>query len=455
MEKVDRAVFKKILIANRGEIAVRIIRACHELGIEVVAVYSDADRDSLHVQYADEAICIGPAPIGKSYLNIPSIISAALLKSVDAIHPGYGGLAEIPHFAEICEDYGLTFIGPSARAMELVGNKSMAKAVMKEAGVPVLPGSEGMVNDVKQACEIAVKVGYPVLLKASNGGGGKGIRVCENQAELKRNFSLAQAEAEASFGNSKLYIEKFIRNPRHIEIQILADSAGNVVHFGERDCSLQRRHQKLIEESPSPAVGPHLRRRMGKDAIKGVKASNYVNAGTVEFLLDDEGNYYFMEMNARIQVEHPVTEMITGIDLIKEQIRIAEGNRLSVRQEDIKIKGHSIECRICAEDPEKDFAPRPGRIEFFIPPGGPGIRVDTHIYPGFEISPYYDSMIAKVISWGNTRNEAINRMARALDEMVLTGVKTNIVFLKSVLQDRRFLEGDVHTNFAQSRLHLE
>lgn len=447
-------MFKKILVANRGEIAVRVGRACHDLGIKVVAVYSDVDRDSLHVQYADEAVCIGPAPIGKSYLNIPSIISAALLTDVDAIHPGYGGLSEVPHFAEICEDHGLTFIGPSVRAMELVGDKAMAREIMKESGVPVAPGSDGIVADVEEACEVAESIGYPVLLKASNGGGGKGIRVCENRTELKKNFSLAQAEAEASFGSSKVYIEKAISNPRHVEIQVLADNEGNVVHFGERDCSLQRRHQKLIEESPSPAVTPELREKMGQDAIKVVRASNYTSAGTIEFLLDDDGNYYFMEMNARIQVEHPVTEMVTGVDLIKEQIRIAAGEKLSFSQEDIKVRGHSIECRICAEDPERNFAPSPGRIEFYIPPGGPGIRVDTHIYPGFEISPYYDSMIAKIISWGMTREEAIARMARALDEMVLTGIKTNISFFKRVLKDECFLRGDVHTNFIQSRLFV-
>ena len=443
-------MFQKILIANRGEIALRIIRACRELGIATVAIYSEADRDSLHVRIADEAFCVGPAPQAKSYADIPNIISAATLAGVDAIHPGYGLLSENARFAEICETHNIKFIGPSVRAMELMGDKAAAKKTMREAGVPVVPGSDGPVAGIEEARAAAREAGYPILLKASGGGGGRGIRVVRDERELEKAYHTAQSEAEAAFGNPELYVEKLIENPRHIEVQILADEHGNVVHLGERDCSIQRRHQKVIEEAPSAAVDPEMRARLGEMAVRGAMAAGYTNAGTMEFLLDREGNFYFMEMNTRIQVEHPVTELVTGIDLVKEQIRIASGEPLGFSQEEIALRGHAIECRINAEDPEKNFMPRPGRIEFYHVPGGPGLRVDSCLYTGYTVPPYYDSMVAKVIAWGRDRAEALARMRRALEEMVIDGIPTTIPFHLEVLSDPAFLRGEVDTGFVEA-----
>ncbi|MDI6870023.1 MAG: acetyl-CoA carboxylase biotin carboxylase subunit [Bacillota bacterium] len=448
-------MFNKVLVANRGEIAVRVMRACRELGIGTVAIYSEADRHSLHVKYADEAYCVGPAPTAKSYLNIPNIISAAVIAGVDAIHPGYGFLAENSYFAEICETHELKFIGPSASAIEQMGDKAAAKKRMAAAGVPVVPGSEGAVTEEKEAVEVAAAIGYPVLVKASAGGGGKGMRIAHNRKDLLSAIRAARAEAEAAFGNPAVYIEKFVEEPRHIEIQILADEHGNAVHLGERDCSLQRRHQKVLEESPSTVLTPEKRREMGEVAVAGVKRVGYSNAGTVEFLVDKHGNFYFIEMNTRIQVEHPVTELVTGIDLVKEQIRIAAGEPLGYGQVDIALEGHAIECRINAEDPEFDFRPAPGRIGRLVLPGGPGIRVDTAIYPGYTIPPHYDSLIAKLIAWGNTRDEAIMRMRRALDEFVVEGIPTTIPFHKKVLDNAFFRRGEVYTNFIQRRVLAE
>ena len=442
-------MFSKILIANRGEIALRIIRACKELGIRTVAVYSQADKNSLHVRFADEAICIGPAKSASSYLNIPAIISAAEIADVEAIHPGYGFLAENSHFAEICESCQITFIGPTPENIKLMGDKMAARTTMQKAGLPIVPGSLTEIKNKEEALKIAKKIGYPVIIKAVAGGGGKGMRVCHNDITLISSIMVAQQEAEANFGNANVYIEKYIEKPRHVEIQILADEHGHIVYLGERDCSIQRRHQKLLEESPSPGIDSKLRKRLGETAVKGVRSANYVNAGTIEFLLDQNNNFYFMEMNTRIQVEHPVTEMVTGIDLIKEQIRIAAGQKLRFQQDDIKINGAAIECRINAEDFENNFMPCPGKIETLILPGGPGIRVDTHIYPGYEISPYYDSLVAKLIAYGNNRQEAVKIMQRALSEFVIAPIKTTISFHAKLLENPLFIKGEFSTHFVQ------
>ena len=439
-------MFKKILIANRGEIACRIIWACRELGIKTVAVHSEADRDALHVRYADEAVCIGPAPSSQSYLNIPQIISAAEITNVDAIHPGYGFLSENPYFAEVCKECNITFIGPSADVMRMMGDKSEAKRTMRSVGVPVTPGSEGLIDDEETAIREAEKIGYPILIKATVGGGGRGMRVARNRDELLNAYQTARAEAEASFKNSGVYLEKYIDNPRHIEIQILADNFGNVIHLGERECSIQRRHQKLIEESPSPAIDYELRQEMGRVAVNACKEVGYSNAGTIEFLMDESGNFYFMEMNTRIQVEHPVTELVTVSDLVAGQIRIAAGEKMSLTQDEVMFVGHAIECRINAEDPVT-FTPSPGRITTLNLPSGPGIRVDTAIYDGYFVPPYYDSLIAKVISHSRTRERAIARMRRALEAMVVEGIKTTIPMHLKILNDPDFNSGNISTRF--------
>lgn len=440
-------MFSKILIANRGEIALRIIRACRELGIQTVAVYSEADKNSLHVRFADEAVCIGPASSLESYLNIPAIISAAEVTDVEAIHPGYGFLAENAHFAEICESCNITFIGPAPHAIRAMGDKVAAKETMEKIGVPLTPGGKGVIASKEAALETAKKIKYPVIIKAAAGGGGKGMRVCHNDVTLMSSFTVARNEAEANFANPDVYIEKYIEDPRHIEFQIMADHYGHVIHLGERDCSIQRRHQKLLEEAPSLALDETLRAKMGEAAIKAAKAVDYRGVGTIEFLLDSHGHFYFMEMNTRIQVEHPVTEMVTGIDIVKAQIRIAAGEKLKLKQEEIKINGHAIECRINAEDPKNNFLPSPGKIEELNLPGGFGVRVDTHIYQGYVISPYYDSMVAKLIVHGNDRPEAINRMKRALDEFYVGPIKTTIGLHMEILNDPQFLKGDVTTHF--------
>jgi acetyl-CoA carboxylase, biotin carboxylase subunit len=448
-------LFKKILIANRGEIALRIIRTCKELGIKTVAVYSEADRYSLHVRFADEAVCIGPGPSKESYLNIPRIIAAAEITNAEAIHPGYGFLAENAMFAEICESSGIKFIGPTPDAIEAMGDKALAKETMRKAGVPVIPGSDGVVETLEQAREIANEIGYPIMLKAAAGGGGKGMRMVKNDEELENAWQTARAEAEAAFGNPAVYIEKFIEKPRHIEIQILADEHGNVIHLGERDCSIQRRHQKLIEESPSPIVTPELREAMGQAAVKGAKSVKYRNAGTIEFLVDKDGNFYFMEMNTRIQVEHPVTEMVYGIDIVREQIRIASGEKLGIKQKQIKPNGHAIECRINAEDPFNGFRPSPGKITALHFPGGFGVRVDSHIYQEYVVPPYYDSMIAKLIVHAKNRDEAIARMLRALDEFVIEGVHTTIPFHIKILNSPQFRSGvDYDTKYIDTSFNM-
>jgi len=446
-------MFNKVLIANRGEIAVRIIRACRELGIATVAVYSDADRDALHVQMADEAFCIGPAPARDSYLNIPNIISTAELLGVDAIHPGYGFLAENPHFAEICRDCKLAFIGPPPEVIARMGDKSAARQMMRKAGVPVIPGSAGPVRDEGAALAVAREIGYPLIIKAAAGGGGRGMRVVHTSEDLRRSLGAAQAEAEAAFGKGEVYIEKYLEEPRHIEVQILADGRGAVAALGERDCSVQRRHQKLLEEAPSPGVGPRLRRALGRAAVRTAEVVGYANAGTVEFLVDGGEHFYFMEMNTRIQVEHPVTEMVTSLDLVREQIRIAAGERLTIPRE-VETRGHAIECRIMAEDPVRDFVPSAGPITAFIPPGGPGIRVDTHAFAGYVVPSHYDSLIAKVIAWGRDRDEAITRMIRALREFEIGGIRTTIPFHLEVLDNAFFRRGDVYVNFVQRRIDL-
>ena len=445
-------MFSKILIANRGEIALRIIRACRELGIRTVAVYSVVDKDSLHVRLADEAICIGQAASADSYLNIPAIISAAEITDVEAIHPGYGFLAENPHFAEICESCQITFIGPTPQNIRLMGDKMAARQMMQKAGLPIIPGSTSIIKDKSEAIKTAKRIGYPVIIKAAGGGGGRGMRICHNDITLISNLMIAQQEAEANFGNPDVYIEKYIEKPRHIEIQILADKYGHIIHFGERDCSIQRKHQKLLEESPSCAVDGKLRRRLGELAIKAAKHIGYVSAGTIEFLLDKDKNFYFMEMNTRIQVEHPVTEMVTGIDLVKEQLLVAMKEKLEFKQEDIKINGVAIECRINAEDYESDFMPSPGKILNLNLPGGPGIRVDTHIYPGYEISSYYDSLIAKLIAHGRNRQEAIRIMERAMGEFIIEPIKTTINFHRRLINNPLFLKGDISTHFVQEML---
>jgi acetyl-CoA carboxylase biotin carboxylase subunit len=449
-------LFKKILIANRGEIALRIIRTCKELGIKTVAVYSEADRYSLHVKFADEAVCIGPGPSKESYLNIPRIIAAAEITNAEAIHPGYGFLAENAMFAEICESSGIKFIGPTPDAIEAMGDKALAKETMRKAGVPVIPGSDGVVETLEQAQEIANEIGYPIMLKAAAGGGGKGMRMVRNDEELENAWQTARAEAEAAFGNPAVYIEKFIEKPRHIEIQILADEHGNVIHLGERDCSIQRRHQKLIEESPSPIVTPELREAMGQAAVKGAKSVKYRNAGTIEFLVDKDGNFYFMEMNTRIQVEHPVTEMVYGIDIVREQIRIASGEKLGIKQKQIKPNGHAIECRINAEDPFNGFRPSPGKITALHFPGGFGVRVDSHIYQEYVVPSYYDSMIAKLIVHAKNRDEAIARMLRALDEFVIEGVHTTIPFHIKILNSPQFRSGvDYDTKYIDTSFNMK
>lgn len=441
--------FSKILIANRGEIALRILRACEEMGIATVAVHSTVDRDALHVQLADEAVCIGEPPSSKSYLNIPRIIAAALTRNATAIHPGYGFLAENARFAEICADHEIAFIGPSPEAMRAMGDKSTAKETMIRAGVPTVPGSDGLLQDEREAQAIASQIGYPVMIKATAGGGGRGMRLVRHDSELGRLFLAAQGEAEAAFGNPGLYLEKFVESPRHIEFQIMADSYGNVIHLGERDCSIQRRHQKLLEEGPSPALTPELREKMGAAAVMAAKSIDYVGAGTVEFLLAQNGEFYFMEMNTRIQVEHPVTEMITGLDLVAEQIRVAQGEKLQLTQDQVVLRGHAIECRINAEDPDHDFRPAPGRISGYLPPGGPGVRMDSHVYTDYQIPPYYDSLIGKLIVWGPDRPTAINRMKRALRECALTGLPTTIGFHQKILETKEFLKGEVYTNFVE------
>ncbi len=444
--------FSKILIANRGEIALRIIRTCEEMGIPTVAVHSTIDQHALNVQLADEAVCIGDPPSSKSYLNIPNIIAAALTRNATAIHPGYGFLSENARFAEICADHQISFIGPTPEAIRAMGDKSTAKETMQRAGVPTVPGSDGLVSSEEEAHAIARQIGYPVMIKATAGGGGRGMRLVQDDSQLIKLFRAAQGEAQAAFGNGGVYIEKFIQRPRHIEIQILADSHGNAIHLGERDCSIQRRHQKLLEEAPSPVLDPELRAKMGNAAVMAAKSINYVGVGTVEFLLDASGEFYFMEMNTRIQVEHPVTEMVTGLDLIAEQIKIAQGEKLSLTQDQITLKGHAIECRINAEDPDHAFRPQPGRISAYLPPGGPGVRMDSHVYPDYEIPPYYDSLIGKLIVWGPTRDAAIQRMKRALRECAITGVTTTLTFHQKILETPAFLEGQVYTNFVEKEM---
>lgn len=445
-------MFTKILIANRGEIAVRIIRAARELGIATVAVYSEADREALHVRLADEAYCIGPYPSKESYLSMTNIMSIATKVGVDAIHPGYGFLAENAHFAELCEECGITFIGPSSEAIRKMGDKSVAKDTMKDAGVPTVPGTDGLITEIEEALTVAEAIGYPVIIKATAGGGGKGMRVAYDAQELQNCVEMARREAETAFGNPGVYLEKYLEEPRHVEIQVLADRFGNVIHLGERDCSIQRRHQKLIEEAPSPALDENLRTKMGAAAVAAAKSVNYVGAGTVEFLLDKHGNFYFMEMNTRIQVEHPVTEMITGIDLIKEMILVCANQPLTIKQEDVTIRGWAIECRINAEDYERNFMPAAGLIEYYLPPGGYGVRMDSAVYSGYRIPPYYDSMVAKCITWGTTREEAIERMKRALNEMVISGpgVKTTVPFHLKVLNNKQFRSGDFNTKFLET-----
>ncbi len=435
-------MFKKVLIANRGEIAVRVIRACRELGLKTVAVFSTADRNALHAQIADEAVCIGGASSKDSYLNMKAILAACEITGANAIHPGFGFLSENAAFARMCEKCGITFIGPSPKSIEMLGDKAMAKETMKKAGVPVIPGSDGAVRDVKEAVEIAKKIGFPVMVKASAGGGGRGIRLVQKEDELEAQFIAAKQEALSFFGDDGIYIEKFIVNPKHIEFQIIADKHGNTVHLGERDCSMQRRNQKVLEESPSPIMTPELRAKMGEAAVKAAKACGYYNAGTIEFLVDADRNFYFMEMNTRIQVEHPVTEFVTGIDLVKLQIKIAAGEELPFDQEKIRLTGHAIECRINAENPEQGFRPCPGKISALHIPGGPGIRIDSAAYQGYVIPPYYDSMIAKLIAYAPTREEAIMKMKWALSEFIVDGIDTNIDFQLDLIKDPNFEKGD-------------
>ncbi|MEO0162140.1 MAG: acetyl-CoA carboxylase biotin carboxylase subunit [candidate division WOR-3 bacterium] len=440
-------MFKKILVANRGEIAVRVLRACREMGIKSVTVYSDADRTALHTRYADEVYYIGPSPSTESYLRIEKIIDVAKKSGAEAIHPGYGFLAENTEFAKACEDAGIIFIGPNSRAIELLGDKIASKVTMVKAGVPVIPGSEGAVKDEVEALQVIEKIGLPVLIKAAGGGGGKGMRVVKDKKDLATAIKQATGEAQSAFGNPTIFIEKFLEQPRHIEFQILADNYGNVVHLCERECSIQRRHQKLIEESPSAIMTPELREKMGEAAKKAVKASGYNNAGTVEFMVDKDRNFYFLEMNTRLQVEHPVTELVTGIDIVKEQFKIAAGEKLSLRQEDIKLNGAAIECRITAEDPENNFAPSTGKITELIEPGGIGVRLDSGIYKGFEVPIYYDPLIAKLLVWAPTRREAIERMKRALKEYTIRGIKTSIPFHLLVMENPQFIAGEYDTTF--------
>lgn len=440
-------MFSKILVANRGEIAVRIIRACKELGIRTVAIYSEADRNSLPVRLADEAVCVGGPKAEQSYLNIPAIISAAEITDVDGIHPGYGFLSQNAHFAEICESCNITFIGPSPQSMRLMGDKLAAKDLMRKSGIPIIPGSMSAVKNKEDALKTARRIQYPVIVKAAAGGGGRGMRVCHNDVRLISALMTCQAEAQVSFGNGDVFVEKCLERPRHVEFQILADKAGHTVHLGERDCTIQRRHQKLIEEAPSPAVDPKLRRKMGELAVRAAKAVNYHTVGTVEFLLSEDGSFYFIEMNTRIQVEHPVTEMVTGVDLVKEQIRVAAGEPLGYKQDDITIEGWAMECRINAEDPSNGFAPSPGRIAFYHQPGGPGVRVDTHVYTNYEVPPYYDSLLAKLITKGDTRQDAIRIMQRALEEYFIEPLKTTIPLHRQILSDPTFWRGQIATDY--------
>ena len=443
-------MFKKILIANRGEIALRIIRACKELGIKTVSVYSEMDKDSLHVHMADESICIGPASSAKSYLDIKNIISACLVSGAEAIHPGYGFLSENVKLVEVCDAHGIKFIGPTAEHINRMGNKSQARKTMIDAGVPVVPGSEGSTTDAHEALKIAKQIGFPVMVKASSGGGGRGLRIIHHEDDFVENFNMAKSESSIAFNDDAMYVEKFVENPRHIEFQILADEHGNTVHLGERDCSLQRRNQKVLEEAPCGIMTPELRKKMGDAALKAARAVNYVNAGTIEFLLDKHGDFYFIEMNTRIQVEHPITESVTGVDLIKAQIKIAYGEELDIKQEDLRINGHAIECRINAEDPSKNFRPSPGIIDDLFIPGGYGVRMDSHIYSGYVVPPTYDSMIGKLIIWGRDRTEAIARTKRALDELVITGINTNIEFQRQILNNELFVENKtVDTSFIE------
>lgn len=443
-------MFNKILIANRGEIALRIIRACRELGIRTVAIYSEADANSLHRRLADEDVCIGPGPSRDSYLNVSRIISAAEITDADAIHPGYGFLAENHEFAALCNSCKIKFIGPSPEVISRMGDKSEAKKAMRKAGVPVTPGSEGLVTDLDEARELAEKIGYPVIVKAAAGGGGRGMRVAHTKVALSTALVTAQSEAEKAFGNAGVYIEKYIENPKHVEVQILADEHGNVIHLGERDCSVQRRHQKLIEESPCPIMDAKARKKIGEAAVRAAKAVGYANAGTIEFLMDSDKNFYFMEMNTRIQVEHPVTEQVTSIDLVKEQIRVAAGEKLRIKQDDVRLVGHAIECRINAEDPSRNFMPSPGKVSTYHVPGGPGVRVDSHVYEEYVIPPFYDSMIAKLIVTGENREEAICRMDRALAEFIIEGVATTIPFHQKVIRSEEFRRGDFGTGFVES-----
>jgi len=448
-------MFEKILVANRGEIAVRIIRACKELNIRSVAVYSEVDANSMHAQLADEAVCIGKAPSSESYLRIDRIVSAAEITDVDAIHPGYGFLSENAHFADVCESCNIRFIGPSGRAMNALEDKAVSRALAKKAGVPTPPGSEGNVENEQDALATARKIGYPVMIKAIAGGGGRGMRVAHNDVSLVKGYHTARSEAEKAFGNSGVYIEKFIENPHHIEIQILGDNRGNIIHLGERDCSIQRRNQKLIEETPSPLIEhkfKKLRERIGKAAVRIAEMAHYTNAGTVEFIVDDHGNFFFLEVNKRIQVEHPITEEVTGIDLVRAQIMIAMGEPLKMAEKDVQFRGHAIECRINAEDPFDDFRPSPGRIEMYYSPGGRGVRVDSHAYAGYTIPPHYDSMIGKLITYGKDRREAMDKMNRALSEYMITGVKTTIPFQQAIMQDPNFRRGVYSTNFVESLL---
>jgi acetyl-CoA carboxylase biotin carboxylase subunit len=442
----------KLLIANRGEIALRILRTCRELGIATVAVHSTVDRTALHVQLADEAVCVGDSPSSRSYLNIPNIIAAATSRGADAIHPGYGFLAENDRFAEICTAHGLTFVGPSPEAIRAMGDKSTAKATMQRVGVPTIPGSEGLLEDAAEALRLAASMGYPVMIKATAGGGGRGMRLVHRPDDLESLFKAAQGEAEAAFGNPGLYMEKFIDRPRHVEVQILADRFGTVVHLGERDCSIQRRHQKLLEEAPCPVLDADTRRRMGEAAVAAARSIGYEGAGTIEFLLDSSGAFYFMEMNTRIQVEHPVTEVVTGVDLIAEQLRIAAGEPLTLRQEEIVLRGHAIECRINAEDPRHGFRPSPGTISGWLPPGGPGVRFDSHVYTGYDIPPFYDSLIGKLIVWAEDRPAALRRLRRALSECAVIGVPTTIDFHLALLDRPEFQRADVHTKFVEQEM---
>jgi acetyl-CoA carboxylase biotin carboxylase subunit len=443
----DETLFRKILIANRGEIALRILRACHDLGLSAVVAYSDADRDSLPVRLADEAVCIGPAQAARSYNNIPAVVSAALITGCDAIHPGYGFLAENPYLAEVCGQVGVTFIGPRPDVIELMGNKSAARTLMREAGVPIVPGSDGPVENLGEARQLARHIGYPLMVKAVAGGGGRGMRVVRDEADLVRALPLAQAEAEAAFGNGAVYLERCVERPRHVEVQVLADNFGNVAAIGERDCSIQRRHQKLIEEAPAPNLPGKTREALFRAAVKGAKAAGYTNAGTLEFLVDSNSDVYFMEMNTRIQVEHPVTEMVTGIDLVGWQIRIAAGQHLTLSQRDCEPRGHAIECRINAEDAALDFAPSVGTVETYVAPGGPGVRVDSHLYAGYRVPPYYDSLLGKIITWGRDREEAAARMERALTETVISGVPQTVSFLRNIIADDEFRAARHDTGF--------